>query len=148
MDNHSLLITTGARCISELLNNCSLEVLVMGHNNIGDDGIIAIAGALGKSRIRKLYVYECGITDTGAKELATGLSLNSSITVLFVLLNFITVEGTCLLLKSAVDNGVCEKVMIDYKYRRDNEVQKMMNILETRRMVGTNVTWYNCCHGY
>ena len=24
----------------------------------------------------------------------------------------------------------------------------MMNILETRQKVGTDITWYNCCHGY
>jgi len=143
---YCLLITTGARCISELLKNCSLEVLVVGGNNIGDDGITAIAGALGKSRIRELYVHQCGITVSGAKELATGLSLNSSITVLFVSDNPITVEGACLLLKSAVDNGVCENVIVNFEYEEDNEVQKMMSILETRRMVGTNITWYNCCH--
>jgi len=130
--------TTGARCIAELLNKCSLEVLEMGKNDIGDDGIAAIAGALGKSRIRKLNVWECGITVTGAKELATGLSLNFSITVLDVRLNRITVEGASLLLKSAVDNGVCEEVKINYIiYKEENEVQKMMNILETRQKVST-----------
>jgi len=120
----------------------------MGVNNIGDDGITVIAGALGKSRIRKLDVHQCSITVTGAKELATGLSLNSSITVLDVWDNLITVEGARLLLKSAVDNGVCEEVRIDREYKEDNEVQKMMNILETRQTVGTDVIWYNCYHSY
>jgi len=109
----------------------------MGWNDIGDDGITVIAEALGKSRIKKLYVYHCGITVTGAKELATGLSLNSSITILNVWYNPITVEGARLLLESAVDNGVCEEVVIDYEYKEDNEVQKMMDILETRRKVST-----------
>jgi len=77
----------------------------MGWNDIGNDGITAIAGALGKSRIRILGVQKCGITVTGAKELATGLSLNFVLDVQF---NPITVEGACLLLKSAVDNGTCE----------------------------------------
>jgi len=113
----------------------------MGWNDIGDDGITAIAGALGKSRIRELYVQECGITVTGAKELATGLSLNFSITVLNVLHNPITVEGTCVLLKSVVDNGVCENVWINYEYIEENEVQKMMNILETRQKVSIYSVW-------
>ena len=107
----------------------------MGENNIGDDGISVIAGALGKSRIRELYIHQCGITVTGTKELATGLSCNSSITVLNVRDNPITVEGAYLLLKSAMDNGVCEVVEVDYKYEEDNEVQKIMNVLETRRKV-------------
>jgi len=120
----------------------------MGENNIGDDGITVIAGALGKSRIRKLGVQECGITVTGAKELAIGISLNSSITVLDVGYNAITVEGARLLLKSAMDNGVCEKVRIDGKYKEDSEVQKISNILETRQEVDIDITLYNCCHGY
>ena len=148
---YCLLITTGARCIGELLQeNTVLELFWMGYNNIGDDGITVIARsrALGKSRIRKLYVENCGITVTGAKELATGLLLNSSITVLNVDDNPITVEGACLILQSAIDNGVCEEVTIDGEYMEDNEVQKMMNILEIRQEVDTDITWYKCCHGY
>jgi len=114
----------------------------MGQNNIGDDGITAIAGALCKSRIRELYVFECGITVTGAKELATGLLLNSSITVLDVAGNLITVEGAHLILQSAVDNGVCEEVDIHYDYQHDNEVQKVQKMLFNRQKVGTDiVTW-------
>ncbi|XP_065888166.1 protein NLRC3-like isoform X2 [Dysidea avara] len=109
------LSAKGARSIGELLQvNDVLEVLWMGVNNICDDGITVIAGALGKSRIRKLFVYKCGITVTGAKELATGLSVNQSIKEL------------------AVNNRVCEEVDIDYQHK-DIEVQKMMNILETRQ---------------
>ena len=128
--------------------NNVLQELWMGWNNIGDDGITVIAGALGKSRIKKLGVQECGITVTGAKELVRGLSLNSTITVLYVEYNPITLEGARLLLKSVEDNGVCEKVRIDGEYKEDNEVQKMMNILKARQEVGTDITWYNFCHGY
>ncbi|XP_065887218.1 protein NLRC3-like isoform X2 [Dysidea avara] len=128
------LSAKGARCIGELLQeNTVLEVLLMGWDNIGDDGITIIAGVLGKSRIKELHVQKCGITVTGAKELATGLSLNSSITVLGVQINPITVEGARLILQSAVNNRVCEGVVIDGEYKKDNEVQKMMNILETRQ---------------
>ena len=49
-------------------------------------------------------------------------------------------EGARLILKSAVDNKVCEKVELDYEYREDNEAQKMMNILETRQKVGIDIT--------
>ena len=141
---YCLLITTGARSIGELLQvNDVLEVLWMGVNNICDDGITVIAGALGKSRIRKLFVYKCGITVTGAKELATGLSVNQSIKELGICHNAITVKGAHLILQSAVNNRVCEEVDIDYQHK-DIEVQKMMNILETRQKVDTDTTWYNC----
>jgi len=131
---YCLLITTGARCIGELLQvNNVLQVLYMGHNNIGDDGISVIAGALGKSRIRELTVNGCGITDTGAKELATGLSLNFSITELHVWRNPITVEGARLILQSAVNNKVCKLVKINVKHKTDSEVRRMINVLETRQ---------------
>ena len=131
-------ITTGARCIGELLINCSLEVLKMGLNNIGDDGIIAIAGDLGKSRIRELKVERCGITIMGGKELSSALSTSQTIKTLRLWGNPIIVEGARLILQSAVNNGVCEKVTIRYlntsdNYKSDNEVQKMMAILQTRR---------------
>ena len=130
---YCLLVTTGARCIGELLQkNTVLEVLWMGGNNICDNGITTIAGALGKSRIRELYIEECGITVTGAKALAAGLAINRSITKLNVQYNPITAEGARLILQSAVNNGICEQVTND-NYESDNEYQKMMTILQTRR---------------
>ena len=104
----------------------------MGVNNICDDGITIIAGALGKSRIRDLSVDKCGITVTGAKALAAGLAINRSITKLNVQYNPITAEGARLILQSAVNNGICEQVTND-NYESDNEYQKMMTILQTRR---------------
>ncbi|XP_065920759.1 protein NLRC3-like isoform X2 [Dysidea avara] len=50
------LSTKGAICISEVLGKCSLQVLHMPYNNIGDDGITAIAGALNSTQISELDV--------------------------------------------------------------------------------------------
>jgi len=110
----------------------------MGGNNIGDDGITAIAGALGKSRIKVLSVARCGIAIVGAKELSIALSTNQTIKILSLYNNPITVEGARLILQSCVNNKVCEKVKVNDKhysddYESDNEVQKMMTILQTRR---------------
>ena len=130
------LTTTGARFIGELLQvNTVLHSLWMGYNNIGDDGTSVIAGALGKSRISVLNLWKCGITVTGAKELATGLSVNQSIKKLYIGGNPITVEGARLVLQSAVNNGVCEEVYVDDDYRTYSEVQKISNILYTRQQV-------------
>jgi len=125
-------ITIGTKRIGELLNNCSLEKIYMEGNNIGDDGITAIARTLGKSRIRVLDVARCGITIMGAKELTTALSTNQTIITLNLYDNPITVEGAHLMLQSAIDNGVCEEVITSDDYRSDNEVHKMMTILQTR----------------
>ena len=128
------MITTGAICISAVLGKCSLQVLDMSFNNIGDDGITAIARTLSNSQISKLEVCECDITLTGARSLAAGLLVNNSVRILEVWGNPITVEGARLILQSAVDNGVCQEVGSDYK--DDDEVKKMMIILRQRREVG------------
>ena len=129
------MITTGAISISKMMMvNHSLQELYMSHNNIGDDGISAIAGALGNCKITILFVQECGITLTGARLLAAALSSNHTITELGLRNNPITVEGALLIVKSAVDNTVCRCVWIDYEYMNDEGVKKMMNILEDRRL--------------
>jgi len=101
-----VMITTGAICISEVLKKCSLQVLDMSCNNIGDDGITTIAGTLSNSQISKLDVSDCGITLTVARSLAAGLLVNSSVRIINVSGNPITVEGARLILQSTMDNGV------------------------------------------
>ena len=115
-----------------MMVNHSLQELYMSSNNIGDDGISAIAGALGNCKINMLDVQKCGITLTGAQSLAEALSSNHTIRELWLMGNPITVEGALLIVKSAVDNTVCQCVLIDGKYKND-EIKKMMNILEDRR---------------
>ena len=128
------MITTGAICISAVLGKCSLQVLYMSYNNIGDDGITAIAGTLSNSQISELEAWGCDITLTGARSLAAGLLVNNSVRRLYVSDNPITVEGARLILQSAVDNGVCQEV--DSDYHDDDEVKKMMIILKQRQEVG------------
>ena len=127
------MITTGAISISKMMMvNHSLQELYMGGNNIGDDGITAIAGALGNCKINKLNVMRCNITLIGATSLAAALSSNHTIRLLWLEDNAITVEGALLIVMSAVDNTVCQHVGIDDEYKND-EVSKMMKILRDRR---------------
>ena len=122
------MITTGASSISEMMMvNHSLQELIMLNNNIGDDGISAIAGALGNCKINRLDVQRCGITLTGAKSLAEALPFNHTIRTLGLRGNSITVEGA-LLIKSAVDNTVCQDVWLDSEY--ENDGIKMMNVMD------------------
>ena len=133
------MITTGAISISKMMMaNHSLQVLNMDRNDIGDDGISAIAETLGNCKIHTLDIEECGITLTGARSLAAALSSNHTIRELWMWSNPITVEGALLIVKSAVDNTVCQRVGIDDEYENDEGVKKMMNILERVR---------NCMHG-
>ena len=126
------MITTGAISISKMMIvNHSLQRLYMSHNNIGDSGISAIAEALGNCKINLLDVSRCNITLYGATSLAAALSSNHTIKELWLLGNAITVEGALLIVKSVVDNTVCQYVSIDDKYKND-EVKKMTNILRER----------------
>ena len=126
------MITTGAISISKMMMvKHSLQELYLWDNNIGDSGISAITEALGNCKINLLNVKECNITLHGATMLAAALSSNHTIRELWLTDNAITVEGALLIVKSAVDNTVCQYVDIDDEYKND-EVEKMMNILEDR----------------
>ena len=128
------MITTGAISISQaLMVNQTLLELYMWGNNITDDGITAIAGSLRSSSITKLDVTKCGITFTGVTSLAAALTINQIIRILWLWDNPITVDGARLIMKSAVDNGVCEYVCIDGEYENDDEVKEMETILNDRR---------------
>ena len=114
------------------------------NNNIGDDGISAIAGAIGNCKIDVLDVRECGITLTGARSLAVALSSNHFIRHLWLEHNLITVEGALLIVKSAADNTACQYVGIDDEY--ENDEIKMMNILEDKSKVRDYFLRVHLCH--
>ena len=126
------MITTGAISISQaLMVNQTLLELHMRTNDIGDEGITAISSSL--SSITVLDVTICGITFTGVQSLAKALSTNHNIRELGLYGNPITVDGARLIMKSAVDNGVCEFLWIDDEYEDDDEVKEMITILDDRR---------------
>ena len=104
----------------------------MGNNEIGDDGITAIAGSLSNSSITVLDVSGCGISFVGVRSIAEVLSSNQNIRTLWLMNNPITVDGARMIMLSAVDNGVCEYVHIGSEYE-DDEIRRMMSILADRR---------------
>ena len=126
-----IVIATGAISISQALmvNKTLLELHMVG-NQISDDGIIAIAGSLSNSSITLLDVEGCGISVVGVRSLAVAFQ---SIKKLYLRYNPITVDGAQLIIKSAVENGVCEYVEIDDEYKNDKEVKKMKTMLDDRR---------------
>ena len=62
-----VMITTGAIAVSKLLvGNCTLQVLDVSDNDIGDDGISVIVEQLQYiTTLSKLYVYRCGLSVKG-----------------------------------------------------------------------------------
>ena len=129
-----VIITTGAISISEWIkNNHTLQLLDISVNAIGDEGIIAIGRSLDDASISELYAWDCKITFTGAKLLTKTLINNHIIKSLHVQYNDITVDGAIAILEAAVANGVCQEMIIDEEYEKDNKVKKMMSILEERK---------------
>ena len=128
------MITTGAISISQaLMVNQTLLELHMERNKMGDDGITAIAGSLSNSNITLLDVDWCNIGFIGVKSLAAALSSNQNIRQLWLNFNPISLDGARLIMKSAVDNGVCEYVSINSEYKDDEEVKRMRTILNDRK---------------
>ena len=135
------MITTGAISISQaLMVNQTLLELHMFNNDIKDEGITAIAESLSNSSITELSVG--GITSTGVRSLAAALSTNQNIRELGLLGNPITVDGARLIMKAAVDNGVCEYVCINDEYENDDQVKEMKAILDDRRTQNVRNTVY------
>ena len=133
------MITTGAISISQALkDNQTLLELFMMENDIGDDGIKAIAVSLNNSSITALNVRNCGITFDGVSSLAKALSTNPKIKKLVLWDNVITVYGARLIMKSALNNPISKHILIDSEYQNDNEVKKMMAILDDRTKVVRN----------
>ena len=106
----------------------------MWNNAIGDEGIATIAGSLRSSTsgITELGVSSCGIGIVGVTSLAESLLTNQNIKKLWLYGNPITFDGARLIMKSAVDNGVCEYVGISDEYKSDDEVKRMKAILDNR----------------
>ena len=127
------MITTGAISISNMMMvNHSLQELNVSENDIGNDGIYAIARGLGNCKINELYVMECGITVTGARILAASLSSHPTIRLLSLCDNLITEEGAQQILEAAVNNTVTVHVSIgDDEYMND-KVEDIFTILEKR----------------
>ena len=113
--------------------NHTLNLLNIGGNPIGDEGIAAIATNLNYSMISELSVWMCNITVTGVTALTECLVTNHKIKLLVVWGNPFTVKGAITILEAAVANKVCEEVSIDGEYMSDDKVKEMMSILEERK---------------
>ena len=115
----------------------SLQELYIGENHIGDNGISAIAEAANKCWLEILHIQKCGITLTGARSLAAALLSNHTIKELNLRSNPITTEGALLVIKSAIDNTVCQRVLISDKCK-NTEVESLLAVLENRGVLEPN----------
>ncbi|XP_072892074.1 uncharacterized protein [Hemitrygon akajei] len=70
--------------VSALSTNSSLTLLNLSNNELGDSGVKLVSVALRnpECKIQNLWLYNVGLKDSGAEDLASALSTNSSLTVL------------------------------------------------------------------
>lgn len=133
------MTVTGAIHISQaLMVKRTLWKLNVTDNNFGDEGVIAIAKALVNSDICLLYVCKCGITLNGAETLAQVLPTYHNIEELWLYGNAITVNGARLIMRSAIYDTKCEAVWVNPIYENDNDVEKLINVLDKRVIATTH----------
>ena len=60
------MIHTGASCVGRLLKNSDLQILNIGENSIGDDGISVMMDGLQHNKtLTELHVHNCGLSAKG-----------------------------------------------------------------------------------
>ncbi|XP_072891355.1 NACHT, LRR and PYD domains-containing protein 3-like [Hemitrygon akajei] len=95
--------------VSTLGTNTSLMELDLSDNNLGDSGVKLVSAALRnpECKIQKLWLGNVGLTDTGAKDLASALSTNPSLTELNLSGNKLGDSGVKLV-SAALRNPECK----------------------------------------
>ncbi|XP_072894960.1 NACHT, LRR and PYD domains-containing protein 3-like [Hemitrygon akajei] len=80
----------GIQRLGPRLHKC--RELGLGSNSLGDSGVKLVSAALKNQecKIQTLWLNDVGLTDSGAEDLASALSTNSSLTELDVTLNSLT----------------------------------------------------------
>ena len=142
-----ITIKSGAIHISQaLIIKYTLSKLNLRENDIGDEGIAAIAKALVNSDISILNVSKCGITFNGAKLLAQSLPAYHNIEELWLYHNAITVDGVHLIMQSAIATTKCEAVWVDPMYINDGSVKKLMIYTLDERPKVRKIIYYNKKH--
>lgn len=93
--NFSSIGNDGCRAIASSLAACGLKHLDQGHCGIGNDGAIALADGIGKSKSLETLVMDGNsIGDAGCQALAAALGRTSTLCVLSLQQNFrITATG-------------------------------------------------------
>ncbi|XP_072892429.1 NACHT, LRR and PYD domains-containing protein 12-like [Hemitrygon akajei] len=95
--------------VSALSTNPSLTELDLSLNKLGDSGVKLVSAALRnpECKIQKLWLFNVGLTDSGAEDLASALSTNPSLTDLNLSENELRDSGVKLV-SAALRNPECK----------------------------------------
>ncbi|GCB67598.1 hypothetical protein scyTo_0015135 [Scyliorhinus torazame] len=116
-----------AKDLSSALNaNWILKDLDLGWNKLGDSGVKFLSEALRNPdcKIRKLHLYENGITDSGAEDLASALSTKESLTHLNLQANSFTDQSAPALRHLILNcSNLCQINLRDNKFTPNGKEQ-------------------------
>ncbi|XP_062895876.1 NACHT, LRR and PYD domains-containing protein 3-like [Mobula hypostoma] len=134
LDNVGLTDSSVEDLISALSTNPSLTELDLSGNKLGDSGVKLVSAALGnpECKIQKLELRDVGLTDSGAEDLVSALSTNTSLTELDLGGNKLGDSGVKLV-SAALRNRQC-KIQILWLYRvglTDSGVEDLVSAVST-----------------
>ncbi|XP_062895928.1 NACHT, LRR and PYD domains-containing protein 12-like isoform X2 [Mobula hypostoma] len=131
------LTDSGAKDLASALStNRSLMELNLNDNKLGDSGVKLVSEVLKKAncKIQKLWLRDVGLTNPGAKDLASALSSNPSLTELNLGANKLGDSGV-ILLSAALKNSECkiQKLWLDNVGLTDSAVEDLASALRTNQ---------------
>ncbi|XP_072133524.1 NACHT, LRR and PYD domains-containing protein 3-like [Mobula birostris] len=119
--------------------------LSLGQNKLGDSGVKLVSAALRnpECKIQKLGLENVGLTDSGAEDLASALSTNTSLTELDLSDNELGDSGVKLV-SAALRNPECkiQKLMLNAVDLTDSGAEDLVSALSTNpSLTGLNLGW-------
>ncbi|XP_072892864.1 NACHT, LRR and PYD domains-containing protein 3-like isoform X1 [Hemitrygon akajei] len=127
------LTDSGAEDLASALStNRSLTDLDLSANKLGDSGVKLVSAALRKPecKIQKLELFDVGLTDSGAEDLASALSTNRSLTDLDLSANILGDSGVKMV-SAALRNPECkiQKLWLESVGLRDSGAEDLVSVL-------------------
>ncbi|XP_072891372.1 ribonuclease inhibitor-like [Hemitrygon akajei] len=118
------------------LHKC--QVLRLGGNDLGDSGVKLVSAALGnpECKIQKLRLFDVGLTDSGAKNLASDLITNRSLTDLDLSTNKLGDSGVKLV-SAALTKPECkiQRLWLAGVHLSDSGVEDLVSAVITNRLL-------------
>ncbi|XP_072894972.1 NACHT, LRR and PYD domains-containing protein 3-like isoform X2 [Hemitrygon akajei] len=136
------LTDSGAEDLASALStNPSLTELDLSGNKLGDSGVKLVSAALRnlECKIQKLMLIHVGLTDSGAEDLASALSTNSSLTELSLESNLLTDRSVPTLRRLILTLPSLERIKLGYNRFSDTRGKELNSLQEFRPGLRVNL---------